>query len=215
MRLDSNPLVFVRARLQSCRISDGIKPALAAAVCCPQRLSSGAKALSEKSVLSAWLKPCPYDASTTVRGTQRGFTLLEALVATAVLGAAVAALLGLLSGSLRNAARIEAPEQALLLGQSKLNELISAGVSETTGETRPLPFDQTLAGRWDERFRWEARALRFRPAASAAEGSSLERTPGEILLARITLDVFWRTANEQTERKLSFETYQLRVEPAE
>jgi hypothetical protein len=135
----------------------------------------------------------------------------------------VAALLGLLSVSLRNAARLEAPERALLLGQSKLNELISAGVTEensatslradpsttlgTSGETNPLPFDQTLAGRWDERFRWEARATRFR--------SSPERTPGEILLARITLDVFWKTADGPTERKLAFETYQLRREPAE
>jgi hypothetical protein len=147
--------------------------------------------------------------------------LLEALVATAVLGAAVAALLGLLSGSLRSAGRIAAPEQALLLGQSKLNELISAGVSEEnpstslgadrTGaqasEIRALPFDETVEGRWDERFRWEARATRFR--------SSSERRPGEVLLARITLDVFWRTANEQPERRLSFETYQLRREPAE
>ena len=152
------------------------------------------------------------------RSGLRGFTLLEALVATAVLGAAVAALLGLLSVSLRNAARIEAPEQALLLGQSKLNELISAGVTEEicppslradgeASQTHALPFDQTLAGRWDERFRWEARATRFR--------SSPARTPGETLLARITLDVFWRTANEQTERKLSFETYQLRREPNE
>ena len=155
--------------------------------------------------------------------TERGFTLLEALVATAVLGASVAALLGLLSVSLRNAARIEAPERALLLGQSKLNELISAGVTEenpstslragpsttlgTSGETNPLPFDQALEGRWDERFRWEARATRFR--------SSPERTPGEILLARIALDVFWRTSAESAERRLSFETYQLRREPAE
>ena len=160
------------------------------------------------------------------RSGLRGFTLLEALVATAVLGAAVAALLGLLSVSLRNAARLEAPEQALLLGQSKLNELISAGVTEEisspslraggeASQTHALTFDQTLAGRWDERFRWEARATRFRPAPSAAEGSSPERTPGETLLARITLDVFWRTVNEQTERKLSFETYQLRREPAQ
>jgi prepilin-type N-terminal cleavage/methylation domain-containing protein len=138
---------------------------------------------------------------------QRGFTLLEALVATAVLGASVAALLGLLSGSLRNAARLEAPERALLLGQSKLNELISAGVTEEDGQAKALPLDQIIAGRWDERFRWEARATRFR--------SSPERTPGEILLARITLDVFWRTSAESAERKLSFETYQLRREPAE
>lgn len=137
---------------------------------------------------------------------QRGFTLLEALVATAVLGTSVAALLGLFSGALRNAARIEKPEQALLLGQSKLNELLSTGVTTENGITE-LPFDRTMEGRWDERFRWEARATRFR--------SSPEPKPGEILLARITLDVFWKTGTEGAERKLSFETYQLRREPPE
>ena len=155
---------------------------------------------------------------------QRGFTLLEALVATAVLGTAVAALLGLLSSSLRNAARLEAPERALLLGQSKLNELITAGVEGEegsasalpstalgtggTGETSALPFDRMIEGRWDERFRWEARMTRFR--------SSPERTPGELLLARVALDVFWKTDTggaRGNERKLSFETYQLRREP--
>ena len=156
---------------------------------------------------------------------QRGFTLLEALVATAVLGTAVAALLGLLSSSLRNAARLEAPERALLLGQSKLNELITAGVEAEggpsaalgtggtggtgggTGETVALPFDRMIEGRWDERFRWEARMTRFR--------SSPERTPGELLLARVALDVFWKTDTggaRGNERKLSFETYQLRRE---
>ena len=157
---------------------------------------------------------------------ERGFTLLEALVATAVLGMAVAALLGLLSGALRNAARLEAPEQALLLGQSKLNELISAGVEEDgdpsttlpsaprgaggTSETSELPFDRTIEGSWDERFRWEARMTRFR--------SSPERTPGERLLARIALDVFWKAEGGgpgSEERKLSFETYQMRLEPQE
>jgi prepilin-type N-terminal cleavage/methylation domain-containing protein len=165
---------------------------------------------------------------------QHGFTLLEALVATAVLGAAVAGLLGLLSSSLRNAARLEAPERALLLGQSKLNELVAAGVegeegssapipavvlpatspgTGATGGTSEMPFDRTIEGRWDERFRWEARMTRFR--------SSPERTPGDLLLARVTLDVFWKTENgggratSSNERKLSFETYQLRREPEE
>ena len=149
----------------------------------------------------------------------RGFTLLEALVATAVLGASVAALLGLLSGALRNAARLEAPEQALLLAQSKLNELVAAGVAaeipstalpaalRTGSETSELPFDQTIAGRWDERFRWEARMTRHR--------SSPQPAPGELLLARITLDVFWRTGTREEERKLSFETYRLTREPVE
>lgn len=141
---------------------------------------------------------------------QHGFTLLEALVATAVLGIAVAALLGLLSGALRNAARLEAPERALLLGQSKLNELVSAGVEGNEQETSDLPFDQTIEGRWDDRFRWEARMTRFR--------SSPERRPGELLLARVELDVYWKTdagGRSGNERKLSFETYQLRREPQE
>ena len=153
---------------------------------------------------------------------------MEALVATVVLGAAVAALLGLLSGALRNAARLEAPERALLLGQSKLNELVAAGVegeeerstpipaaslpssSQGGSETGELPFDRTIGGRWDERYRWEARMTRFR--------SSPERRPGELLLARVTLDVFWKTENgggRGNERKLSFETYQLRRETEE
>jgi prepilin-type N-terminal cleavage/methylation domain-containing protein len=147
---------------------------------------------------------------------QRGFTLLEALVATAVMGASVAALLGLLSGSLRNAARLEGPEQALLLGQSKMNELITAGTESQETEvqsapaagvkqTRELAFDQTIEGTWDERFRWEARITRYR--------SSPQRTPRELLLARVALDVFWKPQGGGGERKLSFETYQLRREP--
>ena len=100
------------------------------------------------------------------REGQRGFTLLEALVATAVLGMAVAALLGLLSGALRNAARLEAPERALLLGQSKLNELVATGVEDAAAPpatllpsalrgtggisgTHDLPFDRKIEGRWE------------------------------------------------------------------
>ncbi|MBI4465015.1 MAG: prepilin-type N-terminal cleavage/methylation domain-containing protein [Acidobacteria bacterium] len=133
-----------------------------------------------------------------------GFTLLEVLVATAILGTAVAALFGLLSGALRNADRLQGPEQALLLGEAKLNELLAvgAGSSETPGE---LPLDQKMEGRWDEQFRWEALATRFR--------SSPERVPGEIILTRIELDVFWKTGEEQEERKLSLESYQLWQEP--
>lgn len=138
---------------------------------------------------------------------QAGFTLLEALVATAVMGAAVAALLGLLSGALRNASRLEAPEQALLLGQSKLNELLAAGVEAQEGETSNPALDQTIGGRWDERFRWEARRTRFR--------SSPQRTPGELLLARVALDVYWKSGTGDEERKLSFESYQILREPVE
>ncbi|MBI1956467.1 MAG: type II secretion system protein [Acidobacteria bacterium] len=134
---------------------------------------------------------------------EAGFTLLEVLVATVILGTAVAALFGLLSGALRNADRLQAPEQALLLGQAKMNDLLAVA-TESGGAAGELPLDQKIEGRWDDRFRWEAQATRFR--------SSPERAPGGTILARIALDVFWKLGAGE-ERKLSLETYQLRLEP--
>ncbi|MBI4464406.1 MAG: hypothetical protein HY647_06850 [Acidobacteria bacterium] len=126
---------------------------------------------------------------------------MEVLVATAIVGTAVAALLSLFSGTLGNIRRLEAPEQALLLGRSQLNEFLAQS-AETS-----LPLDQAMEGRWDDRFRWQARATRFR--------SSPQPMPGETILVQITLDVFWRSTPDRPERELSFETYQLRREPTE
>ena len=136
---------------------------------------------------------------------EKGFTLLEVLVATAILGTAVAALFGLLSGALGNLSRLQAPEQALLLGPSKLNELLAVGFETDDGVIAETPLDEKIQGRWDDRFRWESRSTRFR--------SSREPAPGETILVRVELDVFWESGPENEEKKLSFETYQLRREP--
>ena len=133
---------------------------------------------------------------------EAGFTLLEVLVATVILGTAVAALFSLLSGALRNADRLQAPEQALLMGQAKMNELLAVGADPSS--TAALSLDEKVEGRWDDQFRWEALAARFR--------SSSQRVPGETTLVRIALDVFWKSGAGE-ERKLSLETYQLRPEP--
>ena len=136
---------------------------------------------------------------------EKGFTLLEVLVATVILGTAVAALFGLLSGALGNLSRLQPPEQALLLGQSKLNELLAAGFVTQDGVIVETPLDQKIQGRWDDRFRWESLSSRFR--------SSPEPVPGETILVRVELDVFWESGAEKEEKQLSFETYQLRREP--
>jgi len=130
---------------------------------------------------------------------EAGFTLLEVLVATVILGMAVAALFGLLSGALRNADRLQAPEQALLLGQAKLNELLAVGAVPGGEE---VSLNQKVEGHWDDRFRWEAMASRSFP----------EGAPGGTTLVRIALDVIWKSGAGE-ERKLSLETYQLRLEP--
>ena len=132
-----------------------------------------------------------------------GFTLLEVLVATAILGTAVAALFSLLSGALANARRLQAPEEALSLARSKMNEFLAAK-DEASGAAA-LPLDQQVQGRWNERYRWEAVATRVPTAAPAA--------PGETILVRVMLNTFWKTETSDREKDLTLESYQLRREP--
>jgi general secretion pathway protein I len=140
-----------------------------------------------------------------LRTRAHGFTLLEILVATAVMGTAVAALFSLLSGALGNASRLQAPSRALLLGQSRMNELLSAGIDTGLGTLMAMPLDQKLQGRWDDQYRWEAQATRWNAPPDTA--------PGQPVLVRIALDVFWKTQPGKLEKKLSLETFQLRPEP--
>ena len=58
---------------------------------------------------------------------QRGFTVLEALVAVMILGSAVAAISGVLSTSLRNIGRAEEYERVTLLSRAQMNELLEIG----------------------------------------------------------------------------------------
>jgi prepilin-type N-terminal cleavage/methylation domain-containing protein len=135
---------------------------------------------------------------------QAGFTLLEVLVATMILGTAVAALFGLLSGSLSNARRLQAPEQALLLARSELNALLAA--SEQGRAASPaLPLDQSIRGSWDDNFRWEARASRV-PTTRPVN-------PGAPILVRVEFNTYWKTETGSGEKQLSFETYELWQEP--
>ena len=133
-----------------------------------------------------------------------GFTLLEVLVATAILGTAVAALLSLLSGSLRNAAKLEPPQQALALAESQLNDLLIA--SEQGRNAAALPLDQKVEGRWDERFRWEALATPTR----AADPPMLN----DPILVRVVFDVFWKNGPGDAEKRLTLETSELWPQPA-
>ena len=55
----------------------------------------------------------------------RGFTLLEVLVATAIMGIAIAGVLNTITGAARNAARLTEYDRAVLLAQSKMDELLA------------------------------------------------------------------------------------------
>ena len=136
---------------------------------------------------------------------QAGFTLLEVLVATAVLGTAVAALFSLLSGALANARRLQAPERALALARTQLEELLATS-ERGRHSPLPLPLDQKIQGRWDDQFRWEALATRVESSAQPA--------PGTPVLVRIALDAYWSSSEGAPEKQVALETYQLWQEPA-
>ena len=56
--------------------------------------------------------------------SKSGFTLLEVLVATLIMGIAVAGILSGMAGALRNAARLTDYDRATLLAKQKMDELL-------------------------------------------------------------------------------------------
>ena len=118
--------------------------------------------------------------------SQAGFTLLEVLVATMILGIAVAGLMSNLTQSLSNVARITEHDRGVMLARQKMDELITAA---------KLPRNQIMEGRFDPSITggiesgWRATVtlLDMPPAASA----------GAVAMDRIDLTVWWKL-NEKT-----------------
>ncbi len=108
---------------------------------------------------------------------QRGFSLLELLVATALLGTVIIGLLTLVTSSLSNAVVVRDYDRAAMLGKAKMNELMMMS---------PLPIDQPLSGRYDEGWRWEAVVTPFEAIPPVRVGSRI--------ILRIQVLISWRNA---------------------
>ncbi|HEX8984086.1 MAG TPA: type II secretion system protein [Bryobacteraceae bacterium] len=112
--------------------------------------------------------------------TRRGFTLLEMLIATAIMGVAVVGLLSNLSTSLRNAARLTDYDRATVLAREKMDELL---LDSRLPRRVPLEgaFDRNLTG--ETEMEWRARLTPFEMPPNAGVGT--------IILDRVELEVYW------------------------
>lgn len=119
---------------------------------------------------------------------QSGFTLLEVIVATAIMAIAVIGLLSLVSSSLANAARVKEYDRAAMLARHQMGALL---VSD------PLPLGADLRGNFDDATGWQARV----------EPHEVPSPPqaGQPMLVRVQLTIWWES--EGRRKTVEFESY--------
>lgn len=134
-----------------------------------------------------------------MQARRRGFTLLEVLVATLIMGVAVAGLLGSLRASLVNAARLAESQRTVALARRQMDALLA---------TRSLPKGVPIEGLFPREETggveagWRARVTPF-------EGMTLKPGSAPVIgtwiLDRIELEVWWR--QNGVLRSLTLSTY--------
>ena len=122
------------------------------------------------------------------RPASRGFSLLEMIVATAILGIAIIGLMTLTTTVLANAARIREYDRAAMLARTKMNQLL---VEE------PLPLGMNLSGMFDASLGWEARVDPFFLPPTPQ--------PGRPMLVQIKLSVWWDSDGRR--KRLQLESF--------
>jgi len=127
---------------------------------------------------------------------KRGFTLLEVLVATAIMGIAVAGLMANLRTSLTNASRLSDYDRAALLARRQMDELMAI---------RPLPKMGPISGVFPPQWTggreagWSAVVTPFESSAPLGAPPAV----GTRILERIQLEVWWRQGGARRTMQLS------------
>ena len=133
---------------------------------------------------------------------QRGFTLLETLVATLIMGVAVVGLMAEINASMRNATRVTNRDRAALLARYKMDELL-AEPHFPVGTVVRGPLDPALTGGVEGG--WTAQLTRF----------DMPPTPAvkDHVLDRMDLEIWWMDGTQRrTFRAAGYRTDVLRPE---
>ena len=130
---------------------------------------------------------------------QRGYSLLEVIVAFALLALALTLLLGSLSGAARQVHNADLRTRAMLHAQSLL---------AATGIEQPLQEGRSQGDWEDGRYRWELQVEPYVDARASALPQAAATTVSGPTLAQLTLQVRWGEGNGE---RLQWRS--LRLEP--
>jgi general secretion pathway protein I len=117
---------------------------------------------------------------------ERGFTLLEVLVATLIMGLAVIGLLSNISTSMRNAARVTDYDRVALLARAQMDTLLLS---------RRLPWFSVVQGSFDPAL-ISGREAGWRVRVTPFERGAV-RDVGPTVLERIELEVWWKNGDDR------------------
>jgi general secretion pathway protein I len=119
--------------------------------------------------------------------SQRGFTLLELIVATTILAVAVVGLMSGITGSTRNAAKLRDSDRIAMAAREQMNELLADYMAPPNTPLTGL-FDPALMGGIEAG--WRAQITTAEKPTTVA---------GQLALDRIQLEVWWnRNGNRRT-----------------
>jgi general secretion pathway protein I len=129
---------------------------------------------------------------------RRGFTLLEVMVATVIMGIAVVGLLSSISQSLGNAARVTDYDRAALLARSKMDELLlnfqAPWFNVISGAFGPVMLGGKEGG-------WRAKITPFELPPRPSQGNQI--------LERIELEIWWNNGSER--RTFNLEAFRNKI----
>jgi general secretion pathway protein I len=111
---------------------------------------------------------------------RKGFTLLEVLVATLIMGIAISGILSGLAGATRNASWLTGYDRATLLARQKMDQLLMDRAAPRNQDLG-AEFDPALTG--GQRTGWRARVTPFEAPPGVG--------PGVVAIDRVELEIWW------------------------